>query len=57
MYIAHRVNTSEYANSLPKECGIEFDIRDSNGSIIVTHDPFTEGEEFEIFLSKISKRL
>lgn len=56
MYIAHRVNTSEYANSLPKECGIEFDIRDSNGSIIVTHDPFTEGEEFEIFLSKISKR-
>lgn len=56
MFIAHRVNSSDYANSLSKEYGIEFDIRDSNGSIIVTHDPFTQGEEFEFFLSRISKR-
>jgi len=56
MFIAHRVNSSEYANSIVRDCGIEFDLRDSNNKIIVTHDPFTEGEEFEEFLSKISKR-
>jgi len=56
MFIAHRVNNSEYANSISIDYGIEFDIRDSNGKIIVTHDPFTEGENLEDFLSKISKR-
>jgi hypothetical protein len=56
MFIAHRVNNSDYANSISNEYGIEFDIRDSAGSIIVTHDPFTDGEILEEFLSKISKR-
>jgi hypothetical protein len=56
MIIAHRVNSSEYANSIIEDCGIEFDLRDSNNKIIVSHDPFTKGEEFEDFLSKISKR-
>ena len=56
MYIAHRVNSYIYANSIPTDYGIEFDIRDSNGKIIVTHDPFTEGEEFEIFLSHLTNR-
>ena len=56
MFIAHRINTWQEENTLPEEVGIEFDVRDSNGKIIVTHDPFTDGEEFEIFLSKISKR-
>ena len=56
MFIAHRVNNSEYANSISIDYGIEFYIIDSNGKIIVTHDPFTEGENLEDFLSKISKR-
>jgi hypothetical protein len=56
MYIAHRINSSEQANSIPVEYGIEFDLRDSNNKIIVTHDPFTQGEEFEEFLSKLSNR-
>jgi hypothetical protein len=54
MYIAHRINNSNLANSLPEEYGIEFDIRDSQNSIIVTHDAFTSGEDFENFLSKLS---
>jgi hypothetical protein len=54
MFIAHRINSSTLANKLPLEYGIEIDLRDSNGSIIVTHEPFTEGEEFEYFLKNIS---
>lgn len=53
MYIAHRINDSNIANKLPINMGIEFDVRDSNGLIIVTHDPFTVGEEFETFLSSL----
>jgi len=56
MFVAHRVNSSSYENTISKEYGIEFDIRDSNNRLIVAHEPFTEGEEFEEFLSKISKR-
>lgn len=56
MFIVHRVNSSDYANSISSEYGIEFDIRDSNNKIIVSHDPFNEGQEFEDFISKISKR-
>ena len=56
MFVAHRVNSSSYENTISKEYGIEFDIRDSNDRLIVAHEPFTEGEEFEEFLSKISKR-
>lgn len=56
MYIAHRINSSDHANSISLEYGIEFDLRDSNNKILVTHDPFTQGEEFEDFLSKLSNR-
>lgn len=53
MYIAHRINSSSLANTLPDNYGIEFDLRDSDKSIIVTHDPFTQGESFEYFLSNL----
>jgi len=54
MYIAHRINSSALANNLPKDYGIEFDLRESEKSIIVTHDPFTHGEDFEYFLSNLN---
>lgn len=53
MYIAHRINNSSFANSLPSDYGIEFDLREYDKSIIVTHDPFTQGEEFEHFLKNL----
>jgi hypothetical protein len=53
MYIAHRINSSSLANSLPSEYGIEFDLREYNNGILVTHDPFTQGEDFESFLKNI----
>jgi hypothetical protein len=56
MFVAHRINSVLEENILPIEYGIEFDVRDSNNRIIVVHDPFTNGEELEYFLSKIYKR-
>lgn len=48
-FIAHRINNLD-PESFPEADGIEFDVRDSNGRIIVTHDPFTEGQPLEDFL-------
>lgn len=53
MYIAHRINSSALANSLPEEYGIEFDLREYSSGILVTHDPFTQGEDFENFLKNL----
>ena len=49
-FIAHRVNTIEELNSLPKEFGVELDLRDENGRVIIAHDPFIDGEKFEDYL-------
>jgi len=48
--IAHRVNTISELNQLPVEYGIEIDIRDSKKGLILSHDPFNEGELFQEFL-------
>ena len=56
MFIAHRINTLEELLSLPETLPIEFDIRDSNGTCIVTHDPFTLGVSLDIFLNHCTKR-
>ena len=50
MFICHRINTSKELLKIPKQYGIEIDIRDSNQKLFVTHDPFTEGEELDVFL-------
>ncbi len=52
MIIAHRINNldSESQDIFRVADGIEFDVRDSDGKIIVTHDPFTTGQLFEDFL-------
>ena len=50
MFICHRINTSKELLQIPKQYGIEIDIRDSNKKLLVTHDPFTEGEELDLFL-------
>jgi len=47
MFITHRINTLN--EDISKQIfsisdGIEFDIRDSNGHIIVQHDPFLDGQ-------------
>ena len=45
-FICHRINTISELKNIPTMFGIELDLRDNNGDIIVTHDPFTSGESF-----------
>ncbi|WP_121604208.1 hypothetical protein [Virgibacillus sp. Bac332] len=49
-YIAHRINTVAQLNKLPKHYGVEIDLRDAGGRIILQHDPFEDGEDLEEFL-------
>ena len=54
MIILHRVNFLGpcAGETVFSHCdGIEFDLRDSAGELIVTHDAFTTGQRFEEFLS------
>lgn len=49
-FIAHRINTIEELNQVPKEYGVELDLRDYGDKLILAHDPFIEGEDFEEYL-------
>ena len=50
-FIAHRINTVEELKKLPKEYGVELDLRDDlNGRIYIQHNPFEAGEDFEEYL-------
>ena len=49
-YIAHRVNTVEELLEIPKEFGVEIDIRDFNEDVIIQHDPFKKGNDLEEYL-------
>jgi hypothetical protein len=46
-FISHRRNTTEELKATPTEYGIEVDIRSDNGQLIIHHDPFAKGEDFE----------
>lgn len=49
-FIAHRINTTEELHALPREYGVEVDLRDCNDRLILSHDPFSNGEDFEDYL-------
>lgn len=50
-FISHRVNKKEELIKLPKEYGVEIDLRDDlTGRIYMEHDPFKDGEDFEEYL-------
>jgi hypothetical protein len=54
-FIAHRINKLEELETLPKEYGVEIDLRDNvDGKIYINHDPFILGEDFEEYLKKYS---
>jgi len=51
MYCCHRINTIAELKEIPKEYGIEVDLRDNiNGEIHIAHDPFILGDLFEEYL-------
>ena len=49
-YIAHRVNTIKELLKTPVEYGVEIDLRDYGNRLILQHDPFKKGEDFEEYL-------
>ena len=49
-YIAHRINTIEELKQVPKEYGVELDLRDYADRLVLQHDPFKDGEDFEEYL-------
>ncbi len=49
-FIAHRVNTIQELKEVPKEFGVEVDLRDCGNRIILQHEPFSDGEYFEEYL-------
>ncbi len=49
-YIAHRINTIAQLKDLPVEHGVEIDLRDHGDRLILQHDPFINGEDFEPYL-------
>ena len=51
-FICHRINTIEELNTIDNQFGIELDLRDCHKSnkIILSHDPFLNGEYFEEYL-------
>ena len=49
-FISHRRNTIEELKATPREYGVEVDIRSNDGKLIIHHDPFASGEDFEAWL-------
>ena len=51
-FIAHRVNKSTELSDVPERYGVEIDLRDYGNRIVLEHDPFTDGEDFEEYLKQ-----
>ncbi|MGE4457263.1 MAG: hypothetical protein AB7E13_10015 [Arcobacteraceae bacterium] len=49
-FIAHRINTIDELKQVPFEYGVELDLRDYGHRLILQHDPFKDGEDFEEYL-------
>ena len=50
--IHHRRNTIELLNSTPISMGVEIDIRTYNNKLVIHHDPFLEGVDFEEWIKE-----
>ena len=46
-FISHRRNTIGELKATPPEYGVEVDIRSNNGKLVIHHDPFAQGDDFE----------
>jgi hypothetical protein len=49
--IHHRRNTMALLQETPTEYGVEVDIRSWGDRLIVTHDPYTDGEDFKEWIA------
>lgn len=55
--VAHRINTIDGLKSVPEKYGVEIDIRSHGNKLILHHDPFTKGEDFNSWISHYRHRL
>lgn len=50
IFIAHRINTIKELQKIPHQYGVEVDLRDRGDRLILQHEPFLDGEDFEKYL-------
>ena len=55
--VMHRVNTISQLKTVPKDFGVEVDIRTSAGELIINHEPFQGGDSLDDYLSKFDHAL
>ncbi|TXI46010.1 MAG: hypothetical protein E6Q50_15645 [Lysobacter sp.] len=55
--VRHRRNTAEDLRATPVEYGVELDLRSYGDRLIVHHDAFVDGEDFERWLDAYRHRL
>ena len=56
-FIAHRINNINELKKLNNQFGIEIDIRDQSGNLIVVHDPFKKGVKLDHFLKNYKHKI
>lgn len=49
--IRHRRNTSVELAATPRDYGVEFDLRSLGERLVINHEPFVDGEDFEHWLA------
>jgi len=54
MFIVHRVNLTSELSKIPKEFGVEIDVRPYENKLILSHDPYLNGDSLESFLEHFS---
>ena len=50
--IIHRVNTIEGLEKIDPKYGVEVDLRAYDGRLILNHEAFEDGQDFEKYLEK-----
>ena len=55
--INQRINSIEKLRDTPIECGIEIDVRPYGDKLVLQHDPFKKGEDFDKFLKEYNHKL
>ena len=55
--IIHKVNSIENLKKIPKNYGVELDIRNSPSGLMLSHEPSNEGTLFEEYLEEYNNEL
>ncbi|MFA6214644.1 MAG: hypothetical protein WC717_05205 [Candidatus Micrarchaeia archaeon] len=50
--IIHRINTLQELSKVPKDCGVEVDIRNIGSRLVLNHEPYGDGEELGAYCNK-----